>query len=743
MYQASSAFHAKAMDDHVKTDILMQFEDGTFFTKFNDVKDIEITYPLNEETDVTVGKCVSAELKTTILNKHGLLNGFDFGKCNAAMGAMVGSDEWTMPVCKAAVVHRYGTASAATISAHEDAPFLRLNGSAGSAQPTFSPDCLVLMGDTLYAGDGGGNAWAATIDGSTLTALGSTTTWANVGSRTWTQLAEKTWAELSQQGVSAFMAHKFSLWSGRGLSFQDGVGYEFTSEGVDKYEYVPLGTFYFSTPEQRRVANISCEALDGMQKFNVDVDDWWAALTWPLTRGQLLQSLCTYVGVTLKTTTFPGSTTSIASAPMAGNGLVGKDVLGWIAETACAYARMSRDDKLELVWFASQNVKLTQNRHFGDSPAEYETPAVQALHVQVANTDLGVMLPENGSGNEYQVLDNPLYYGSTETEIRGKAQDLYEKLIAFPAYTPNSVDAVCDWAIEPGDIIQVVGGDGNTRTLPIFRMVVKWAGGWARATYECTGGTGRKPAPQSTRREFRAYRAYHKLEEDITGVRREIGDVKGNVTELEATAEGLKTRVSTVEGNVATLEITASELRTQISGKLDGNQAQSLIDQTVDKISLEVSSDSTGSTFVIKKDGVEISSDKVDLHVNALNVDGEIVATSINLSTANITGVLAAQYIDIENATIRNAQIESLYASKIIGGSVGGYVPYGAISDASHYLSSLYATNAAFNAADIVTLNLGLRKTTVLTDLYVTTSTGSRSWESIVAGDGAGTAVFG
>lgn len=737
MYQASSAFHAKAMDDHVKTDILMQFEDGTFFTKFNDVKDIEVTYPLNEETDVTVGKCVSAELKTTILNKHGLLNGFNFGKCKVSLGALIGTDTWSGGL---GVVYNYGTANAVTITANATAPYL--SGVTGD-QPTFAPDCLLLVGDTLYAGDADGNAWAATISGSTLTALGSTTTWANVGSKTWAQAADQTWAGLSQRGVSAFMAHKLQQWSGRSLSYQDGVGYEFTANGVDKYEYVPLGTFYFDTPEQRRVANITCEALDGMQLFNVDVDAWWASLQWPLTRGQLLQSLCTYVGVTLKTATFPGSTKSIASAPMAGNGFVGKDVLGWIAETACAYARMSRDDKLELVWFASQNVKLTQNRHFGDSPAEYETPAVQALHVQVANTDLGVMLPENGSGNEYQVLDNPLYYGSTETEIRGKAQDLYEKLIAFPAYTPNSVDAVCDWAIEPGDIIQVVGGDGNTRTLPIFRMVVKWAGGWARATYECTGGTGRKPAPQSTRREFRAYRAYHKLEEDITGVRREIGDVKGNVTELEATAEGLKTRVSTVEGNVATLEITASELRTQISGKLDGNQAQSLIDQTVDKISLEVSSDSTGSTFVIKKDGVEISSDKVDLHVNALNVDGDINATSINLSTANITGVLAAQYIDIENATIRNAQIESLYASKIVGGSVGGYVPYGAISDASHYLSNLYANSAALNAADIVTLNLGLRKTTVLTDLYVTTSTGSRSWESIVAGDGAGAAVFG
>lgn len=664
MYQASSAFHAKAMDDHVKTDILMQFEDGTFFTKFNDVKDIEITYPLNEETDVAVGKCVSAELKTTILNKHGLLNGFDFGKCKVSLGALIGTDTWSGS--GVSVVYGYGTANAVTITANATAPYL--SGVTGD-QPAFAPTCLVLVGDTLYAGNGDGNAWAATIDGSTLTAVGGGT-WANVSAKTWAQVSGQTWAGLSQQGVSAFMANKLQQWSGRGLSYQDGMAYEFTSDGVDKYEYVPLGTFYFNTPEQRRVANISCEALDGMQLFNVDVDDWWASLTWPLTRGQLLASLCTRVGVTLKTTTFPGSAESIASAPMAGNGLVGKDVLGWIAETACSYARMSRNGGLELVWFAAQNVKLTRNQHFGDSPAEYETPAVEALHVMVANTDLGVMLPENGSGNEYQVLDNPLYYGSTEAEIRSKAQDLYNRLVAFPAYTPNSVDAVCDWAIEPGDIIQVVGGDGTTRTLPIFRMTLKWAGGWARATYECTGGTGRKPAPQSKRREFAAYRAYHKLEVDITGIKSEIGDV---------------------QGNVANLEITASELRTQINGKIDGAEAQSLIDQTVDKISLEVSSGSGGSSFVLKKDGVQISSDTVD-----------ITASAINLSTASISGTLSASYIDaanlhvqganIDNLTVTNAMIDTLYASKIIGGSGtgGGYVPYGAVSDASHALDSVY-----------------------------------------------------
>lgn len=671
--------------------LLMQFSD-TFLTG-EDVGDIEVTYPLNEETDVSVGKCVSAELKTSVLNYHSLLSGFGFGKCDVSLGTLVGADTWSGGL---GVVYGYGTESAVTITANATAPYL--SGVTGD-QPTFAPSCLVIVNNTLYAGDGT-NLWAATIDGSALTA---------------------------KTVDNDFLAYKLGQWSGRGISYQGKMAYEFTSGGVDKYEYVPLGTFNFSTPEQRRVANISCEALDGMQKFNVDVDDWWAALTWPLTRGQLLASLCTYVGVTLKTTTFPGSTESIASAPMAGNGLVGKDVLGWIAETACAYARMSRDDKLELVWFTAQNVKLTQNQHFGDSPAEYETPAVQALHVQVANTDLGVMLPEGGTGNEYQVLDNPLYYGSTEAEIRGKAQDLYNRLVAFPAYTPNSVDAVCDWAIEPGDIIQVVGGDGTTRTLPIFRMTLKWGGGWARATYECTGGTGRKPAPQSKRREFAAYRAYHKLEVDITGIKSEIGDV---------------------QGNVANLEITASELRTQINGKIDGTEAQSLIDQTVDKISLEVSSDSTGSSFVIKKDGVEISSDKVDLHVNALNVDGDINATSINLSTANITGTLSASYIDVDSLTVKNANIESLYASKIIGGNIGGYLASGAISSAGHSLSELYVTDLTANGISCGTtiriggvgnnVTIGGAKVTLVSSGGTT----EKTWADILAGVGSA-AVFG
>lgn len=721
MYQASAAFHAAVMDDP-QARLIMRFADGTVLTG-EDVTEIEIVYPLNEETELTVGKCVSAELRTTVLNYHGLLSDFAFGQCAVSLGALVSTAAWTMPECRVAVVY-----STITFAAHDTAPYLTANGTAANVQPSFAPDCLVILDNVLYAGSEDGAIWAASIgSGGTLTVLGGAATWADLGSMTWQQAADKTWGELMQGNVSAFWAHKLSRWTGRGLRFTDKALYEYSAAGVAAWEYVPLGTFYVDTPERRRVATISCTALDGMQKFDADCDDWWAGLTWPMTRAQLLQSLCAWAGVTLETATFPGSTVSIAAAPMAANGLVGKDVLGWIAETACAYARMSRDNKLALVWFAAQDVTLTQGQHFGDSPAEYTTPAVEAVHVMVASSDLGVMVPEGGSGNEYQVIDNPLLYGSTEAEIRGRAQSLYDRLAAFGAYVPNTVEAICDWSIEPGDIIQVVGGDGTTRTMPIFRYSLRWAGGYAKASYECTGGTGRKPAPQSKRREFAAYRAYHKLEVDITGIRSEIGDVKGNV---------------------ATLEVTASELRTQIAGKLDGEDAQTMIDQTVDKITLEVSSGSGGSSFVLKKDGVEISSQTVDLHVNALNVDGEINATAINLSTANISGTLSASYIDVDSLTVKNANIESLYASKIIGGNIGGYLTSGAISSAGHSLSELFVTDLTANGISCgTTIRIGGTGSNVTiggakVSVVASGGTTEKTWSEILAGSGSG-AVFG
>lgn len=236
--------------------------------------------------------------------------------------------------------------------------------------------------------------------------------------------------------------------------------------------------------------------------------------------------------------------------------------------------------------------------------------------------------------------------------------------------------------------------------------------------------------------------------------------VAGMTSELRVMSDRIEGVVEDVDENNSRITQTVSQLQTAVAGKIGETEAQSLITQAVDKISLEVSSGSGGSSFVLKSDGVAISSQRVDLHVNALNVDGEIRATSVDFDTATISGTLSAQYIDasnlhvnganIDNLTVTNAQIDSLYASKIIGGSVGGYVSAGAISDAGNVLSNIYVRDAYMTNATIYgkiqmsyTGSGGSSKLVYISGNGVALGSASpKSWADILAGTGSA-AVFG
>ena len=130
-----------------------------------------------------------------------------------------------------------------------------------------------------------------------------------------------------------------------------------------------------------------------------------------------------------------------------------------------------------------------------------------------------------------------------------------------------------------------------------------------------------------------------------------------------------------INGAYSEITQTATEIRSEVAGKIDGEDAQSLIDQTLEGVTLSVSNASGTTTFVLKSGNVTLDTETVDLHVKSVNVDGTITADAINLSTATITGQLTATNIDatnlhvsganIDNLTVTNAQIQSLDADKI------------------------------------------------------------------------------
>lgn len=107
---------------------------------------------------------------------------------------------------------------------------------------------------------------------------------------------------------------------------------------------------------------------------------------------------------------------------------------------------------------------------------------------------------------------------------------------------------------------------------------------------------------------------------------RKIAETRSSITK---TSEAINLRIDGVTGEVSSLKVSLGNVQSEVSGKIDGNTAQSLIDQSIDKIELSVSSGSGGSTFTLKAGSTELSTNTLDLHVNAVNIDGTLKASQI------------------------------------------------------------------------------------------------------------------
>lgn len=111
------------------------------------------------------------------------------------------------------------------------------------------------------------------------------------------------------------------------------------------------------------------------------------------------------------------------------------------------------------------------------------------------------------------------------------------------------------------------------------------------------------------------------------GLSAEIANAKGDITQLGVRADGLAARISSNEGSITNLTADVNGIRTQVSGKIGTSEAQTLIDQSLDGITLSATSGETGTVFKLMYDGAVLASTgSVDLYVDAVNVYGTLTA---------------------------------------------------------------------------------------------------------------------
>ena len=148
---------------------------------------------------------------------------------------------------------------------------------------------------------------------------------------------------------------------------------------------------------------------------------------------------------------------------------------------------------------------------------------------------------------------------------------------------------------------------------------------------------------------------------------RKIAETRSSITK---TSKEIMLKVEGVEGDVSALNVALGNVRSEVSGKIDGSTAQTLIDQSIDKIELSVSSGSGGSTFTLKAGSATLSTDTLDLHVKAINIDGTLKANQIQTGSiyvgdlADGSSYATKTYVQ-NNAGLSQNEVDSRIATYI------------------------------------------------------------------------------
>ena len=111
-------------------------------------------------------------------------------------------------------------------------------------------------------------------------------------------------------------------------------------------EWALLGTYDVDAPTTRGMT-YPLQCRDWMGRFEVAYSEVTTA--YPATLATIVSDICSHVGITLATSTFTNSSHVVQARPT--DDLSCIDMLGFVAQLACSYARMTPDGRLSLGWY--------------------------------------------------------------------------------------------------------------------------------------------------------------------------------------------------------------------------------------------------------------------------------------------------------------------------------------------------------------------------------------------------------
>lgn len=312
----------------------------------------------------------------------------------------------------------------------------------------------------------------------------------------------------------------------------------YVETGVDE-EIVPIGYFTIQKPIQDDEFKVKIKATDYMKKFEDNKYDG-SDLTFPATMLQVLQDICTKIGVELGSTSFLNSDKQIA---VYDNTVSARTYLSYIAEQAGGFAVIGRDGKLYIKTFGQDTVNvdinLFKDYKWGDK-----------FKVSKVSYEDGVQ--------DYKFGDNTadtIYINQNNMYIVDSKQieNIYNQIKDFEVYSFEG-ETIIDPAYDIGDVLII---DGKK---VIYQGGLEYAGKF-KANIK---------SKIQAKTEQESMQTKPSASEKIKRVESEISQIDGKITQLAEQTDENSTTIAEHQvaiGKISDTVKSIESLTKEISGK--------------------------------------------------------------------------------------------------------------------------------------------------------------------------------
>lgn len=455
-----------------------------------------------------------------------------------------------------------------------------------------------------------------------------------------------------------------------------------------------LGVFIAEEPTRAGAHYVKLIAYDPVVLLDRDVTALLEGLQ--TTSLQVLaEEVCAYCGLTLVGEELPLGQLPVSA--VTGEGITGRQVLGWIGELTGHFCRATADGAVEFAWYQEnthtqigvtnqEGIVYTQGAIAGLTGSyqegvltlstggteaapgvlmlsgagdrvigyyagslsfeEYAVAPVEKVQLRKSADDVGVVFPDGleGNVNTYIVEANPLLGVLPEETLLQVAEHLYNRLQGL-FYTPCKVSIPASFSVAAGDVVTLT--DKKGRRIRLFVMQKTQSG--QKDTIECTGSPTRDSTTAVNNRSYADLQGkVMNLRTDLEGLYLEHSNTADRTAKLELDMDGIRSQVSHQEGlqeQISRVEQTAEEMKISV---------EKLVDQGTDKIK-------TGMGYTFDDAGLKICRSDSEI-TNRLDETGMQVLRNADTDYETVMLKADNQGVIATDVKVRNYLVLGNYA---------------------------------------------------------------------------------